>query len=68
MDAVIGRNRGEVCIGAHNVQCKFRLGKECGPVVHWERWVSCSQYTKKVTAEGLDGAFGGVGTFVVGGD
>ena len=28
MDAVVGRNGGEICIGTHDVQCEFRLGKE----------------------------------------
>ena len=37
-------------------------------MVDWERWVSCSQDTKEVTAKGLDGAFGRIGTFVVGGN
>ena len=28
MNAVVGRNGGEICIGTHDVQCEFRLGKE----------------------------------------
>jgi hypothetical protein len=37
-------------------------------VVDRERGVSGSQDTEKVPAESLDGAFGGVCAFVIGGD
>ena len=37
-------------------------------MVDRERGVSCSQDAKEVPAEGLDGAFGGVGAFVIGGN
>ncbi len=68
IDAVVGGYRRKIGVRAENIQSKLSLGKMGGPVVDGERGVSCSQETKEVPTKSLNGAFCGVGAFLVWGN
>ncbi len=68
IDAIVGGYRRKISVRAENIQSKLSLGRKGGPVVDGERGVSCSQETKEVPTKSLNGAFCGVGAFLVWGD
>ncbi len=56
----------KVRVSAHQIDGEFSLRQKRGPVVDGERRVCSSQDTEKLTSEGLDGPFSGVGAFLYG--
>ena len=57
VNAVIRRDSGLVCVGAHYIQSYLSLWYKLVPKVDWERGVSASQYRDEVPLEGLYSPF-----------
>jgi hypothetical protein len=58
----------EVGVRVHEIEGHFGLGKKFGPVINGERWMSRCEDAEKIPLEGLDTAFRGVRSFLVGWD
>ncbi len=57
VNAVISRDCGLVCVGAHHVQRYLSLWYKFVPKVDWKRRVSVGQYGDEVPLEGLYSPF-----------
>ncbi len=58
----------EVGVRVQEIKGHFGLGKKFGPVINGERWMDRCEDAEKMSLEGLDTAFRGVRSFLVGWD